>query len=133
MISSFAIQTATRSLSAKLRVANLSTGGANVRVYDLKDEEGRVFAFEVDNAMLGRGGARRLVRRIPGARVADGPAANSDEFCHFEVDGVQFRIWDPWGDNSRYWVGPVEARWAPQCEKVHQAFRRAHALFGLIL
>jgi len=38
-----------------------------MKVYDLKDDEGRVFAFEVDNSVLGRHGLCRVVRGIPGA------------------------------------------------------------------
>ena|GEM_PF-1917631 len=111
--------------------------GRVMRVYDLMDKAGRVFAFEVNNAMLGRGGVARVVERIAGATITkryrlfrwDG----DDEFCHFEVDGALFVVWEPWGDSNQYWIGPADARvWVPQIEKVRDAFLRARAAFGFV-
>ena len=40
-----------------------------MKVYDLKDKDGRVFAFEVHNLLLSRRGVCNVVRTIPGARI----------------------------------------------------------------
>ena len=97
-------------------------------VYDLKDAEGRVIAFEVDNVVLGRRGLCRVVSGIPGATLLRRPVRflswfRESEFCEFEMDGVRFSADEgPWGDDSRYWVGSKPPRWVPQLEAVRQAF-----------
>ena len=96
-------------------------------VYDLKDREGRVVAFEVDNLVLGREGLCRVVSTIPGARLLRRPVSFSwfreSTFCEFELGGVRFSADEgPWGDDSRYWVGPEPPRWVPELEAVRQAF-----------
>ncbi len=104
-----------------------------MEVYDIKDEHGRVFAFEVDNYDLGRHGACRIVARIPGSRVARKQRRfalfGRDDFCEFELEGVSFIVEEPFGDNSRYWVGPKSGRYAPAIHVVRDFFARA-ALWG---
>ena len=105
-----------------------------MRTYDVPDGEGRVSAFEVGNAFLGRHGALRIVRTIPGAKVTRTPrrwaVSAPDDFCEFEVAGVTFVVCEPFGDNSRYWIGPQPLRWVPEIEEVRGAFSRAQPLFG---
>jgi hypothetical protein len=97
-------------------------------VYDLKDADGRVFAFEVDNITLGRDGLCRVVSTIPGATLRRRPVRflswfRESTFCEFELDGLLFSADEGlWGDDSRYWVGPEPPRWVPQLEAVRQAF-----------
>ncbi len=97
-----------------------------MKVHDLKDEDGRVVAFEVENSGLSRRSAGRVARAIPGSHIIrrNRVFAGKDEFCEFEVDGVTFVIWEPWGDNSRYWIGPSPRRWVPEIDKVRAAFEK---------
>jgi hypothetical protein len=37
--------------------------------------------------------------------------------------GVPFVVWEPWGDNSRYWIGPAVTKAAPDLGPVTQDFR----------
>jgi len=116
-----------------------------MKTYDLKDESGRVFAFEVSNFLLTRGGACRLVRRIPGCRMIRwprlfmrGPSEEKEVFCEFEVDGVLFVAIEFWGDSSRFWVGPetengVVPKWSPAVDRVRSAFSAARSFFGIIV
>lgn len=105
-----------------------------MRIFDLKNEDGQVVAFEVSNALLGRKAACRLVGSIPGVKVRKAPKGfrktEEDEFCEFEVDGQTFKLWEPFGDNSRYWVGPEPVAPCPQLQKVRETFAR-HGLFGI--
>ena len=101
-----------------------------MKVYDLNDTQGRVFAFEVDNTLLGRRGLCGIVLTIPGVVLVREPLVTlselrEEEFCEFEVDGVRFVAWEPFGDNSRYWIGSKPPRWAPQIETVREVFQRA--------
>jgi hypothetical protein len=99
-----------------------------MRVYDQKDTEGRIFAFEVDNLNLGRRDLCELVARIPGAAVVREPKWLSwfreEEFCEFVVDGQRFTAWEPFGDNSRYWIGPDPPVSCAQMAAVRETFVR---------
>ena len=97
-----------------------------MRVYDLTDEQGRLYAFEVANVLLGRRGVCSVASTIPGATIVRKPRlfSGEEEFCEFEVDGQRFRAWEPFGDNSRYWIGPEPPTWCPQVERVRVAFLR---------
>lgn len=98
-----------------------------MRVYDIHDKEGRAFAFEVSNFLNWRWGIIRIVSKIPGARITWRPSLSlysPDVFCKFEINGIAFEVWEPFGDNSRYWIGPEPARWVPEIENVREAFTR---------
>lgn len=104
-----------------------------MKTYDLLDAQGRVFAFEIDNALIGRRGVCRVVSSIPGAEVHRRPLFLSwfreSVFCEFEVQGHRFEVEEPFGDNSRYLVGASEPGWKPPFEQVHAAFRAARFPF----
>lgn len=106
----------------KLQYNYCSAG--HMKLYDLKDESGRIFAFQVDN--FGRHRACRFVGKIPGVvvlrRQRHFQFLSEDESCEFELEGQRFVIYEPWGDNSRYWVGPEPPQWCPQVERVRNAF-----------
>jgi len=97
-----------------------------MQVYDLHDDQNRLFAFEISNISVGRRGVCHVVETIPGASLKRRPKLLSwfreSAFCEFIVDGELFVAEEPWGDNSRYWIGPNPPRWLPQTEKVRAAF-----------
>lgn len=97
-----------------------------MKVYDLKDKEGRVFAFEVGNTFLGREKLYRLVEGISGTQILKKPKFLSElreeVFCEFEINSQKFEVWEPFGDNSRYWIGPEPPHWCDQVEIVRKAF-----------
>jgi|SRR5580704_4141079 hypothetical protein len=99
-----------------------------MRLSDLRDQEGRVFAFEVKNLFFGRSDVCQAASTIPGARILRTPKIFSwfreDVFCEFEVDGVTFVAWEPFGDNDHFWIGPEPTRWVPQIDAVREAFKR---------
>ena len=107
-----------------------------MRIYDLRGENGRLRAFEVDNHLLSRRAVALLVARLPGVRIIRAKSSwwADDEFCKFVVGGVEFTAWEPFGDNSRYWIGPSEATDTPQLERVRllfQTYRPPVASFSL--
>ena len=108
-----------------------------MRIHEVQDREGRAAAFEVSNAFLGRQGSLWVVRRVPGVTVTRSPrrwaVSEPDDFCEFDVGGVRFVVSEPFGDNSRYWVGPKPLRWVPEIDVVRETFAAAHVLFGLEL
>ena len=115
---------------------------SKVKTHGIKSDDGKEFAFEVDNFHLGRAGLCRLVSLIPGCVVVRKPSRfrwsfeDEEEFCEFELDGVRFVAWEPYGDNSRYWVGPkspagTPPKWCPQVDRVREAFVQARPFLGL--
>jgi hypothetical protein len=111
-----------------------------MRTHDITDTDGRVVAFEVSNFHLGRRSLGRFVSRIPGCVLVRGPrrfSFDDDQFCEFELDGVRFVAWEPFGDNSRFWVGPkvdeaTTPQWCPQIDRIRDAFRAIRPFFGIL-
>jgi hypothetical protein len=100
-----------------------------MKTYDIRDPQDRIFAFEIDNLRVGRHGVCKVVESISGAKIIRRPKFLSwfreAEFCEFVVDGESFVAEEPWGDNSRYWIGPKPPRWVPQAAKVRDVFADA--------
>ena len=99
-----------------------------MRIDDLRDGAGCLFAFEV-SSWLGRYGTLQVARTIPGVRIVREPRAwfswwGDDTFLEFEVEGVTFVAWEAYGDSSEYWIGPEPVRPVPQTEIVRGAFVR---------
>lgn len=99
-----------------------------MKTYPIKTNDGRLLAFEIPNWRLSRSGACVVVERIPGVVLVRRPKIMSwfreSAFCEFKVEGELYEIEEPFGDNSRYWVGPKPPRVLPQTEAVHAAFSR---------
>ena len=97
----------------------------SMTTFDLTDKEGRVFAFEIPN--VGREAFCQIVQSFPGVRVVRSPKFLSEfregEFCEFELAGQTFRACEPFGDNSRYWVGPEPVAWCEQVVIIRDLFR----------
>lgn len=105
-----------------------------MRVYDLQDKTGRVYAFEVNNLFLVRRGACRVVRTIPNVNILNSPKllswSSEDVFCVFELSGQRFLILEPYGDNSRYWIEPEPPDFTELISVVREAFEHA-GIFGI--
>ena len=113
-----------------------------MKTYDLKDGDGQLYAFEV-GSLLFRNGVSHILRRIPGVSIVwapsrfKAPSGAVDAFCEFELEDVRFIVCEPWGDNSRYWVGPkVDDGKAPhatsQIGSIRDAFGNSCAFLGII-
>ncbi len=105
-----------------------------MKVYDLHDKEGRNFAFEIGNSFIDRSEVARIVKAIPGATLIKKPRTFSwvseEEFCEWEINGVRFKAWEPFGDNSRYWIGPESAQSTPEIQMIKDAFLRHRPRFS---
>ena len=95
-----------------------------MELHDIIDQIGRVLAFEVEN--IGRMQIVQAVESLPGVQMTRRPKwlseLREEDFCDFVFEGHLFRIWEPFGDNSRYWIGPEPARWCEQVEKLRVLF-----------
>ena len=101
-----------------------------MQTYPILNEEGKLHAFEINNWWVGRSGAVRIIEKIPDVLVTRRSKELLSEFreeifCQFELHGVQFQIDEPYGDNSRYWIGKTDPGWCPELETIERAFREA--------
>lgn len=98
-----------------------------MRIYDLKDDQGDVFAFQVGIPILRPWIIIRAIKSIPSVEIVKTHISFSfEEVCWvFNVNGVQFEVFEPFGDNSMYWVGPSHGLISPDNIKlVREAFRK---------
>ena len=99
-----------------------------MKIFELENESGEVFAFEVRNTLLSRKKAIRIIEALPGAKVVEKPKNlslnNKEEFCLFEFKGAFFVIWEPWNDNSRYWIGSKPTEYNPNINLIIEHFSK---------
>src|SRR6266404_2861359 len=101
-----------------------------MKVYDLHDEQGRLRAFEIENSTISRGAVVRILKSIPGLVVKRSQPwyrFGLEDFCEFELGGTTFEASEPWGDSSRFWLGPPSVPYAEQIGVVRSAFVRHSA------
>jgi hypothetical protein len=99
-----------------------------LRTYPLTDNSGAIYAFEVGNALLSPREIARLVKSTLGASITAGPngyASADDMRLRFHYAGTEFEVFEPFGDNSRYWIGPAGEKPArvPEIDKLHEMFQ----------
>lgn len=79
-----------------------------MRTYPIRDDGGVLFAFEVSAQPAGRRLAR-VLRQIDGVtdvRLRRWWVGSPDVHVHFQYRGREYVVWEPFGDNSRWWIGP---------------------------
>ena len=83
-----------------------------MRVRDLPNTEGKTNAFEVSNLLLTRSRACKVAEAIPGTKIVKRSRLlrDTDEFCIFTLGTDEFTIEEPFGDNSRYWIGTKDGK-----------------------
>jgi hypothetical protein len=101
-----------------------------MQTFPILNPEGKLHAFEIENLLVGRLGATNIVKLIPSVRLIKKPKKflswwREDIFCEFELNGVHFIIEEPFGDNSRYWIGGKNPGWCSELEIIEQAFKSA--------
>lgn len=114
-----------------------------MRVFECRSEDGQLRGFEVENSLLSRRSVARVVASIPGVRVIRARSAwwGREDFCEFELNGVRLIAEEPFGDNSRYWIGSIEARHEAEVTLVRDRFLEverpewisSHLLVGVLL
>jgi hypothetical protein len=84
-----------------------------MKTYPLKDEQdGYPSAFEIENVYVGPRAIGRLLKTIDGVsdvRVRRMFGKWEDIHVWFKYRGRNCVVWEPYGDNSRYWIGPQDA------------------------
>ena len=96
-----------------------------MHVFDIKPSNKGPIAFEIASS-LGRRRAVRIVAGIFGVRVLRRPRlftrVREEVFCEFVLNEHLFNIWEPFGRNGRYWIGPSNGKRSSALLQVRQAF-----------
>lgn len=69
------------------------------------------YAFEIENVYISVGEAVSLLRRVPGVsnvRARKPFAGDAELRVAFDYRGNACAIIEPFGDNSRFWIGPAD-------------------------
>lgn len=79
-----------------------------MRTRTLTSEEGELIGFEISNSFVSSRSTAAYIRRVPGCDVLDIRKLFSRNEVHvrFAFAGKTFIVWEPFGDNSRLWIGP---------------------------
>lgn len=99
----------------------------SMKTYPAKTSpDGRPVAFEVENAYIGSAAVARLLQTAEGAsevkrrRIFSG---DGDVHVRFKYRGHPCIVWEPYGDNSRYWIGPEDVEnFSGDIRSVEQVF-----------
>lgn len=82
-----------------------------MNIYRLIREDGQGFAFEIENSYISRRKILKLLSAVDGvSNVVPRKlfSSSSDIHVEFSFQGENFVVWEPYGDSSRYWIGPKE-------------------------
>lgn len=81
-----------------------------MKTYPIKSEAGHPFALEVEVAYCNIRGLARTIATVEGVtevKVCKPFSGEGDIRAKFRYRGDEFAVIEPFGDNSRYWIGPI--------------------------
>jgi len=84
-----------------------------MQTYPIYSNNGQKIAFEIDNIYIGPRKIVKLLENRTGVshlrkrRLFHSP---SDIHVEFTYKGVNYIVWEPYGDSSRYWIGPKDEK-----------------------
>lgn len=88
-----------------------------MRTFPIVDPNGTLFAVEVEKLYARPKTLAKIICSVDGVssmRVRPIFGASPEIHARFTYLGSGFVIWEPYGDNSRYWLGPAD----PEAQKV---------------
>ena len=115
----------------------LSDIGGPMDTYQIKNGD-QLFAFEIDNIYINLSMVAKLLLNVNGVtcvqlrRIFE---KSPDIHINFRYLGQPYIVWEPYGDSSRYWIGPVNsASCKNDIADLDRAFKEyAPSLFRLII
>ncbi len=82
-----------------------------MKTYKLHRENGYFYAFEIENAYIRPKKIAKLLDSIidvTDVKLEKLFNSSIDVHIHFKYKDKDFIVWEPYGDNSRYWIGPEQ-------------------------
>ena len=80
-----------------------------VETFPIKDKDNQIFAFELENVYISPKTIAGILQRTDGVReVRRNPILfhSNDVYINFTYKNKNYIVWEPFGDSSRYWIGP---------------------------
>jgi hypothetical protein len=80
-----------------------------MRIFPVLRDDGIAIAFEIEHIYASRRVISRLLTHADGVSEVKYRAsfvASSDVRIDFKYLDRDYVVWEPFGDNSRYWIGP---------------------------
>jgi hypothetical protein len=106
-----------------------------METYPLLDQNdhNRPYAFEVDNCYISLGTISKLLATVDGVTNVQRKSrfgSPEDVRIEFNYQGYSYIVFEPWGDSSRYWIGPkISEENAGPVGDVERVFKRYHPPF----
>jgi hypothetical protein len=95
-----------------------------MRTYPHLRDDGSIQSFEISNSFWWSfGPMRRILESVNGVTGVRRNWFNENRFS-FMFLGRKCVVNEPFGDNSRYWIGPAEREPLLDVRPVHDAFRQ---------
>jgi hypothetical protein len=99
-----------------------------VKTYPIVDDTGTTYAFEIEKAYIARSTVASVLASIDGVtpvRRSKAFRTSREVSVMFSFRGSNYIVWEPFGDSSRYWIGPDEVPAVKvDIGEVEAAFRR---------
>jgi hypothetical protein len=80
-----------------------------MKTYPIRRPDGSLHGFEIGNTFLSMGAIRRILQSVDGVSHLN-RQWRSDDRLTFVFRGAPWVVHEPFGDNSRYWIGPRDAK-----------------------
>ncbi len=94
----------------------------------VSEPDGRLRAFEVENAYIGPSTVAQILRLTEGVTDVEQRrlfSRDSEVHVKFKYQGHPCIVWEPYGDSSRFWIGPENKdSFAGDMAPVERAFAR---------
>ena len=101
-----------------------------MRTYPILRDDDHLLAFEITSVWITFHSLHKLLRSIEGVTDVRRNIWNDDRFT-FSYRGVSCVVHEPWGDSSRYWIGPkIPEEIALDIRPLHEAFHSYRGVFA---
>jgi hypothetical protein len=80
-----------------------------MKTYPIMRADGSLHGFEIRNTFVSMAAIRRILDSVDGVSNLK-RQWRSDDRLTFVFRGAPWVVHEPFGDNSRYWIGPREAK-----------------------
>ena len=97
-----------------------------MKTFPKVDPSGQILSFEIENVYVSAATCARILDSVEGVSAVQKrrPFSAWDEVhVRFRFRGSDCVVWEPHGDNSRYWIGQPDGAHVLDMSVVEQAFR----------
>jgi hypothetical protein len=76
-----------------------------MKTYPIKREDFTLHAFEIENTYISMSAIKKILKSVSGVTSIKRQLFSDDRLV-FKYNNEDWVVNEPWGDNSRYWIGP---------------------------